>query len=197
VTPHTRLHGVTTQKTTVFTVCNPPHTSHGAWMWLSLFFVKCSPLGGLKEKKNKFQINVTHLNEIFQIKVFISVRSKLYVPLQQERQRRSTWVSCKMKSEEYIWPLETRIKFPNIPCRPPPYRFNRNPFTLLASFLYRMSHVTRNPPTSMWRLCSALWLTHFPVVRSLLRRHAVVAGSMLSGTPCIMRLLELYVLQYS
>jgi hypothetical protein len=38
-------------------------------------------------------------------------------------------------------------------------------------------HVTRNPPSSMLRLCSALWLTHFPVFRSLLMWHAVLAGA--------------------
>jgi hypothetical protein len=50
---------------------------------------------------------------------------------------------------------------------------------------YRVFHVTRNPPTSMRRLCSALWLTHFPVVRWLLLRHAVATGSTLGGTLCI------------
>jgi hypothetical protein len=50
--------------------------------------------------------------------------------------------------------------------------------------MYRESHVFRNPPTCMRRLWSALWLTHFPVVRSLLLRHAFVAGSTLSGTSC-------------
>jgi hypothetical protein len=51
--------------------------------------------------------------------------------------------------------------------------------------LYRVSHVTRNPLTGMRWLCSPLWLTHFPPVRSLFLRHAVVGGSTLSGTPCI------------
>jgi hypothetical protein len=51
--------------------------------------------------------------------------------------------------------------------------------------LYRMSHVTRNPPASMRLPCSAFLLTHFPVVRALSSRHAVMADSTLSGTPFI------------
>jgi hypothetical protein len=50
--------------------------------------------------------------------------------------------------------------------------------------LYRTSHVPRNSPSSMRQLRSALWLTHLPVVRSLLLRHAVEAGSTFSGTLC-------------
>jgi len=42
---------------------------------------------------------------------------------------------------------------------------------------YMLSHVTRNPPTSMRQLCSGLWLTRSPVVCSLLLRHAIVADS--------------------
>jgi hypothetical protein len=44
-----------------------------------------------------------------------------------------------------------------------------------------VSHVTRNSPTSIRRLCSALWRTHFMVVRSLL--HPAVVGSTFSRTP--------------
>jgi hypothetical protein len=52
--------------------------------------------------------------------------------------------------------------------------------------MYRMSHVPRNPPTGMRQLCYTLWRTHFAVVRSLLLRNSVVAGSTSSGTPCIL-----------
>jgi hypothetical protein len=48
-----------------------------------------------------------------------------------------------------------------------------------------MSHLTRNPPTSLRRLRSALWLTHFPAVRSLFLRHALVAGSTVRRILCI------------
>jgi hypothetical protein len=53
--------------------------------------------------------------------------------------------------------------------------------------VYRVSHVTRNLLASMGRLCSALWLTHFQVVRSLLLllRHDIVADSTFCGTLCI------------
>jgi hypothetical protein len=57
--------------------------------------------------------------------------------------------------------------------------------TSYLNCLLQVSHVTRNPSTSMRRLWSALWLTHFPVVRSLFRRHAVVMSSALSGTLCV------------
>jgi hypothetical protein len=47
-------------------------------------------------------------------------------------------------------------------------------WSLLAK--YRVSHVSRNPPTSMRRLRAALWLIQFRVVRPLLLRHNVVPG---------------------
>jgi hypothetical protein len=50
-----------------------------------------------------------------------------------------------------------------------------------------MSHLTRNPSTSVGRLSSALWLSHFPAVRSLLLRFAVMSGYTLSGTLFIYR----------
>jgi hypothetical protein len=45
-----------------------------------------------------------------------------------------------------------------------------------------VSHVIRYQPTSMQLIRSALWLAHFPVVLSLLRRRDVMANSTLSGT---------------
>jgi hypothetical protein len=53
---------------------------------------------------------------------------------------------------------------------------------VFVTAFYSASHVTRNLPTSIQRLCSALRPTHFPPVHSLLLRHAVVARSTLSGT---------------
>lgn len=50
---------------------------------------------------------------------------------------------------------------------------------------YRVSYITRNPNFSKQRLCSPLWLIHFPLFFSLLLRHSVVAGFNLSGTACI------------
>jgi hypothetical protein len=52
--------------------------------------------------------------------------------------------------------------------------------------MYTVSHVTRNPPTGKRRLCSALWPTRLPVVHSLLLRHAVVTGSTVNWTLCIL-----------
>jgi hypothetical protein len=46
--------------------------------------------------------------------------------------------------------------------------------------LYRQSNITRNPPANMRRLCPALWLSRFPIVRSLVLRRSV-RGSALSG----------------
>jgi hypothetical protein len=48
----------------------------------------------------------------------------------------------------------------------------------------RMSHVTRDQPINKRRLWSAVWPNHFLVIRSLLLRHAIVAGSTLSWTTC-------------
>lgn len=58
--------------------------------------------------------------------------------------------------------------------------------TLVSYMCSSVSHISRNPPTGLRRLCSALRLTRFPSDLSLLLlRHAVMAGFALSWTSCI------------
>jgi hypothetical protein len=52
---------------------------------------------------------------------------------------------------------------------------------------YQVSHWSLNLPTSMEQLYSALWLTHSLVISSLPLWHAVMMGSMLSGTSCTLQ----------
>jgi hypothetical protein len=85
---------------------------------------------------------------------------------------------------------KTEVSQQNDQRQTKPTKFTCND-TLQKRYLYRMSHVTRNSHTSMRRLRSALWLTNFPVVLSLLLRHAVVVGFTLSGTTCINRICTL------
>jgi hypothetical protein len=46
---------------------------------------------------------------------------------------------------------------------------------------FREYHISWNSSTTMWQLCSVLWLIHFPVVPSLLLQHSNMAD------PALMR----------